>query len=682
MLLLFPKIFNIPYLLLACQEFQPSFNLNTVRVFDLEMGFLIFSVVVIWVLGTVSAQTTDPLEVDALNKIIDHWNLRGKLNLTADPCIKNATWASETANPRIVCDCSGTVCHITHLKIYALDISGEIPQELFLLTELMDLNLNQNVLNGSIPPAIGKLSKMQYLALGINNFSGPVPADLGNLTKLLSLSFGSNNLQGSLPSEMRNLTSLQQLYIDSSGVSGPIPQEFSNLKSLQTLWASDNGFTGKLPEFLGTFTELKNLRLEGTNLEGPIPSSFSALTKLEDLRIGDLVGTTDSSLDFLENLTSLSILSLRNCRIGGQIPGRLSTFSSLKIMDLSFNKLTGQIPASFKDFSSLQYLYLGSNSLSGDLHSGIIASTLVALDVSFNPLTGNVPLDPNHVSINTVGTSINDVKLNNDKLHCLQRSTKCRDRYPSTSFSINSGGPEQVSADDTKFDNDSEMLGAASLYTNNNNKWAVSSSGIFISNPQGPRYIAQTDSQITSTLDSELYKTARISPSSLRYYGLGLENGVYEIELHFAEIQMDDNSAVSWKGLGRRLFDVYIQGEKVAQDFNILIEAGGSKRALIKTFETNITNTVMDIHLMWNGKGTCCIPVQSTYGPLVSAIHVSQVSSYGDSSKSNKKRIGVILGVVFGCGGGLLIICSVVYLWWRKKEPEHMKIHSEFPRKD
>lgn len=102
------------------------------------------------------------------------------------------------------------------------------------------------------------------------------------------------------------------------------------------------------------------------------------------------------------------------------------------------------------------------------------------------------------------------------------------------------------------------MLGAASLYTNTNNKWAVSSSGIFISNPQGPRYIAQTDTQVTNTLDSELYKTARISPSSLRYYGLGLENGVYEIELHFAEIQMDD-SAVSWKGLGRRLFDVYIQ---------------------------------------------------------------------------------------------------------------------------
>ncbi|KAG8375797.1 hypothetical protein BUALT_Bualt10G0137800 [Buddleja alternifolia] len=647
------------------------------------MGLRIFSLFALWILQFAAAQPrTEPLEVDAINKIIDHWNLRSKLNLNVDPCTQNATWAPETANPRIACDCSDTVCHITHLKIYALDISGEIPQELFLLTELMDLNLNQNILNGSIPPAIGQLSKMEYLALGINNFTGRVPAELGNLTKMLSLSFSSNNFQGSLPPELGNLTSLQQLYIDSSGVSGPIPQELSTLKSLQTLWASANGFTGKIPEFLGTFSNLKVLRIEGTNLEGPIPNSFGALTKLEDLRIGD-IGPSDSSLDFLENLKSLSILSLRNCGIGGQIPERLSTLPNLQILDLSFNKLTGKIPDSFKNFPSLQYLYLGSNNLNGDLPSGVITPKLTALDVSFNSLTGNVPLDRKDILINVVGTSINNVNLNNEKasglLHCLQGNTKCRTKNPTTSFSVNSGGPEQVSADGINFDDDSEMLGAASLYTSSNNKWAISSSGIFISNPNGPRYIAQTDSQITNTLDSELYKTARISPNSLRYYGLGFENGVYQIELHFAEIQMD--VSVSWKGLGRRLFDVYIQGERVLQDFNILNEAGGSKRALMKTFEANVTNTVMDIHLMWAGKGTCCIPMQSTYGPLISAVHVSQVSEFNSSSGSDRKHVARNLGIGFGCVGGLLIIGSVMYLWWIKKEPGHMKIQNESPRK-
>lgn len=68
------------------------------------------------------------------------------------------------------------------------------------------------------------------------------------------------------------------------------------------------------------------------------------------------------------------------------------------------------------------------------------------------------------------------------------------------------------------------------------------------------------------------------------------------------------------------------KGEMVSRDFNIQNEAGGSKKALVKTFEANVTNTIIDIHFFWAGKGTCCIPFQSTYGPLVSAIHVSQGS--------------------------------------------------------
>ncbi|KAG6407995.1 hypothetical protein SASPL_130997 [Salvia splendens] len=646
------------------------------------------------------------LSVDAINKIIDHWNLRSKLNLRDDPCIENAIWAPDSANPRIACDCVGTVCHITHLKIYALDISGEIPQELFLLTELMDLNLNQNVLNGSIPPEIGLLSKMEYLALGINNFTGSVPAALGNLTRLRSLSFGSNNLQGTLPRELGNLTLLDQLYIDSSGLSGPIPQELSNLASLQTIWMSDNGFTGELPEFLSTFTELKDLRVEGTNLKGPIPNSFSALTKLENLRIGDLnVGESDSSLDFLENLTSLSILSLRNCQIRGPIPQRLSTFPNLTFLDLSFNKLTGQIPASFKDFSSLKYLYLGSNNIDGVLPSDI-GSKLLALDVSFNPLTGNIPLDWSHVSINTVGTSINDVNLKNQKastmLQCLDQNINCKNKAPSNSFAVNSGGPEQADTNGSVYDDDSEKLGAASLYTSSSNKWAVSSSGVFISNINGPIYIAQTDSQIANTLDSELYKTARIAPASLRYYGLSLENGVYRVELHFAEVVMDYDSA-SWEGLGRRVFDVYIQvfgyfsrlffrvrtdSVSTMQGRESVARFQHSKRG--RRVEEGVNQDVQcqcdehaDRHSSDVGwEGDLLHSTAEHVWPFVvgDTLCTCAVSAYEDSSKGEGKRVGRIVGIVFGCVGGLVVACGVAYFWWTKKESGDLKIYTQAPK--
>ncbi|XP_076951557.1 putative LRR receptor-like serine/threonine-protein kinase At1g53430 [Bidens hawaiensis] len=649
------------------------------------MGILSFCFLVLFANELVSAQmTTEPSEVAAINKLIDYWSLKSKLNLTIDPCTPGAPWAAELANPRVVCDCSPNICHITHLKIYALDISGELPQELFQLTELMDLNLGQNILSGSIPPEIGNLLKMQYLSLGINNFSGLVPAEFGKLTKLKSLSFSSNNFNGPLPVDLGKLTSLEQLYIDSSGVSGPIPQELSNLKSLHTVWASDNGFTGQLPEFFGTFTNLTTLRLEGTALEGPFPASYAGLTKLEDLRIGDLTGE-DSTLDFLVNMRSLSILSLRSARVSGEIPSQIGTFPNLQSLDLSFNKLTGSIPNTFQDSQALHFLYLGSNMLTGEIPSNIITPQLRALDISFNSITGNLPANFAKLerSLNAVGTLVNGDGLIDGKASdissCLLSDSKCTKKVPVNSFAIKCGGPQQTSSDGVRFDDDSETLGASSMYTGSNNNWVVSSTGSFISNPNGPQYTTQTDSQITGTLDSELYKTARVSPNSLRYYGLGLRNGRYNVELHFAEIQMDDNE--SWKGLGKRLFDIYIQGERVVQDFNIKKEAHGSKRALVKLFETNVTNTNIDIHFKWAGKGTCCIPFQSTFGPLVSAIHVSQVSISG-SSNDNKKQVGRIVGITLGVVAGMFIIASVFYLWWVKKTPEHMRVGTDSPKKN
>ncbi|KAI4345166.1 hypothetical protein L6164_012317 [Bauhinia variegata] len=82
--------------------------------------------------------------------------------------------------PLIKCTSSfnnATTCRITALKVYALDVSGEIPEELWTLTYLTNLNLRQNYLTGSLPPAIGNLYRMQYMATGFNPLSGELPKD-------------------------------------------------------------------------------------------------------------------------------------------------------------------------------------------------------------------------------------------------------------------------------------------------------------------------------------------------------------------------------------------------------------------------------------------------------------------------------------------------------------------------
>ena len=83
--------------------------------------------------------------------------------------------------------------------------------------------------------------------------------------------------------------------------------------------------------------------------------------------------------------------------------------------------------------------------------------------------------------------------------------------------------------------------------------WGVSNVG----QRDNAEYTDSTQRQFTNTLDSELFQTARLSAGSLRYYGLGLENGNYTVNLQFAELLIEDGP--TWRSTGRRVFDIYLQ---------------------------------------------------------------------------------------------------------------------------
>lgn len=103
---------------------------------------------------------------------------------------------------------------------------------------------------------------------------------------------------------------------------------------------------------------------------------------------------------------------------------------------------------------------------------------------------------------------------------------------------------------------DNETLGPATYNVTSTERWGVSNVGVFTGN-SNDQYMSSSSSQFTNTLDSEVFQTSRLSASSLRYYGLGLENGNYTVTLQFAEIAFED--ARTWRSVGRRIFDVYIQ---------------------------------------------------------------------------------------------------------------------------
>ncbi|XP_021636368.2 probable LRR receptor-like serine/threonine-protein kinase At1g56140 isoform X3 [Hevea brasiliensis] len=626
--------------------------------------------------------TTDPDEVRALNSIFQQWDTQSVAlwNISGEPCTGTAIDQSDFEavgnNPAIKCDCTyndGTTCHIIRLRVYDLNRQGVIPEEILVLKKLIFLKIDKNYFTGPLPAFIGNLTALRGLSIAHNAFSGTIPKELGNLKDLTLLSLGVNNFSGTLPPEIGNLVKLEQIYINSCGLSGEIPSTFANLRRMRILWAFDNPFTGKIPDFIGNWTELTTLRLQGNSFEGPIPSSFSQLVSLTTLRLGDLHNVS-STLDFVKNLKNLTDLILRNALITGTIPLNIGEYQTLKILDLSFNNLTGEIPSALFSLSSLEYLFLGNNSLSGTIPNQK-SDSLQTIDLSYNHLTGIFPswVNPN-MQLNLIA---NDFVFDNSNisvmpgLNCLQRNFPCNRNAPRyANFSIKCGGPEMRSGG-ILYEAENSSMGPASFQVITSKKWAVSIVGLF-ADRQDPSYIEDTLSQVASTNTPELYLTSRVSPSSIRYYGLGLENGLYNISLLFAETALKHRSSRVWESIGRRVFDIYIQGIRQDKDFDISEEVGGVERAITKHFIANVSGNHLEIHLFWAGKGTCCTPVQGYYGPIISALSVVSgfrptVSGIPPDIPKKKSRPGLIIGISVSAGI-MSFVLIFVFLYIRRRQ--------------
>ncbi|CAA7058028.1 unnamed protein product [Microthlaspi erraticum] len=619
--------------------------------------------------------TTHPDEAQALNSIFAAWKIQApkEWNISGELCSgaaidESITIDDKAYNPLIKCDCNyanSTRCRITALKVYAKDVRGPIPPQLWTLIYLTNLNLAQNFLTGSLSPAIGNLIRMEWMTFGINAFSGPVPKEIGLLTDLKSLSgIGSNEFSGSIPAEIGNCSKLRKIYIGSSGLRGGIPLSLANLVELEEVWITDVELTGRIPEYIGKWTKLTSLKIVGTGLSGPIPSSFSNLTTLTELSLGG-ISNGGSSLEFIKDMKSLSVLVLRNNNLTGTIPSSIGEYSSLQQVDLSFNRLHGPIPASLFSLSRLTHLFLGNNTFSGSLPTQK-SQALSNIDVSYNDLSGSLPswVSLPKLKLNLVANNFTLGGLGKrvlSGLKCLQKNFPCNQgKGIYSDFAINCGGPQTRSVSGAVFEREDEDLGTASFFVSDAQRWGVSNVGIY-----GGK---SNNIWVVNTVDSELFQSARQSASSLRYYGLGLENGGYTVTLQFAEIQILGSN--SWTSLGRRRFDIYVQGRLVEKDFEIRRTTSDfTIRALHKEYKANVSENFLEIHLFWAGKGTCCVPILGAFGPLISAVSAkpdfTPTVANRPTSKGNYKT-GTIVGVIVGLGL-LSIFAGVVIFIIRKR---------------
>jgi len=91
----------------------------------------------------------------------------------------------------------------------------------------------------------------------------------------------------------------------------------------------------------------------------------------------------------------------------------------------------------------------------------------------------------------------------------------------------------------------------------------------------------------------DLYKTERSSPSQIFSYEIPLQNGDYTVNLHFAEIYWGATGGGAG-GVGKRIFDVSIEGSLVLDNYDINADVG-PQTVVTKSFPVTVSDGQLNI---------------------------------------------------------------------------------------
>ncbi|MCL7035787.1 hypothetical protein MKW94_016688 [Papaver nudicaule] len=285
-----------------------------------------------------------------------------------------------------------------------------VANDLWMLKQLKTLYIQNNSLSG---PLIGvaNLSNLVRLDLSQNMFSETLPDAFASLGKLEYMDAHSNLLSGPLPTSLLNSPTIQFLNLRNNSFSGSLNLNWTNMSNLRSLDLRTNRLHGPIPDTLSSCRKLRFLNLARNYLNSPVPDSFKNLHALSFLSLSNSslhnISATLEALQHCKNLTtlilsinfhgeeipnanfhfkSLQALVIPHCRLTGSIPHWLRSTTKLQLLDLSLNSLVGTIPDWFNELKFLFYVDLSNNSLSGEIPKGL---TKLPSLISFNKTLEN-----------------------------------------------------------------------------------------------------------------------------------------------------------------------------------------------------------------------------------------------------------------------------------------------------
>lgn len=175
-------------------------------------------------------------------------------------------------------------------------------------------------LTGSIPSEIGLLSELETLDLSHNRLSGELPGELANLTKLETLNLEGNSLSGELPSALTALNTLKNInlggifmrinetistecvFVPEFSIFGVVtPAHYENCLLIERL----NSFTGTIPAEINQLSNLETLILFGNDFFGEVPVEIAGMSSLNsasgiDIRHNKLYSSDSELIAFID----------------------------------------------------------------------------------------------------------------------------------------------------------------------------------------------------------------------------------------------------------------------------------------------------------------------------------------------------------------------------------------------
>ncbi|KZV48556.1 hypothetical protein F511_35343 [Dorcoceras hygrometricum] len=210
---------------------------------------------------------------------------------------------------------------------------------------------------------------------------------------------GCSNKTGHVISLHLNEETLDQW----NALRGNLSNNLVDLRHLISLDLSSSDFSGnEIPEFVGSLDKLRYLNLSSCSLVGKVPSQLGNLTSLRTLDLGHNNGLEFPDLDWLSNLSSLSLVDFSGSSFAANLKTilfqKILIITSLKNLYLGGCEFSND--KSLEDeyvnstFASLSVLDLSSSSLaSSNFHwlFNVTTSDLVSMDLSLNALDGPIP---------------------------------------------------------------------------------------------------------------------------------------------------------------------------------------------------------------------------------------------------------------------------------------------------